>query len=123
MLARDVISTYQPVAIFFLIVVLLSVIANALPFLLTKTNYYKAKTSEYECGLPPVGINRRSTHVGFYSIATLFIIFDVEICMLFPWAIGIKYITPLAFKVGLIFIGLVGTSLVYEISKKAIRIY
>ncbi|AWD33033.1 NADH-quinone oxidoreductase subunit A [Candidatus Fokinia solitaria] len=123
MLAHDIILSYQPVAVFFLIVVLISTVANALPFLLTKTNYYKAKISEYECGLPPVGRNRRDTHIGFYSVATLFIIFDVEICMLFPLAIGIGHITPFAFKIGLFFVSLLGIGLIYEIFKEAIRIH
>ena len=78
---------YIPIIIFFLIAVLLPVALLGLSRLLHRRVFEREKLMPYECGVDPIGDARERFSVRFYIVAMLFLIFDVEVVFLFPWAV------------------------------------
>jgi NADH-quinone oxidoreductase subunit A len=64
------------------------------------------KLSPYECGINPVGSARERFSVKFYLIAMLFVIFDIEVVFLYPWAVAFKSLSLFGFIEMLIFLGI-----------------
>jgi NADH-quinone oxidoreductase subunit A len=62
------------------------------------------KLSTYECGFEPFEDARNTFDIKFYLIAILFLIFDIEVVFLFPWAVSLKYLGSLGFWVGIDFV-------------------
>lgn len=81
----------------------------------------KEKLSPYECGIRPVGTPRQRYGMQFYIIALLFILFDIEIVYLFPWAINLRALGGLGFTEMFIFVGILGLGLVYAWRKGALE--
>jgi NADH-quinone oxidoreductase subunit A len=82
----------------------------------------KDKASPYECGMRPIGSPRQRYSMKFYIVAILFILFDIEIVFLFPWAINLKALPPLlGFVEMFVFIGILGLGLVYAWRKGALE--
>jgi len=73
----------------------------------------EGKYLPYECGEVPEGSAWIRFNIRFYVIALIFIIFDVEVVFLFPWAVVFKELGPFAFIEGLIFIGILIVGLAY----------
>ena len=65
-----------------------------------------AKGEAYECGVPPSGEARGRTPIRFYLLAVLFVIFDVEVIFLFPWAVRFRGLGGLGFAAMLVFLGI-----------------
>jgi NADH-quinone oxidoreductase subunit A len=78
---------YIPIIIFFLIAVLLPVVLLFVSRLLHRRVFGREKLMPYECGIDPIGDARDRFSVRFYIVAMLFLVFDVEVVFLFPWAI------------------------------------
>ena len=83
-------SEYLPVLIVFGIAILMACVIPLLSWVLGPKNPTVSKLSTYECGLKPVGSARNRFSVKFYLIAILFIIFDIEIVFMYPWAVTFK---------------------------------
>ena len=73
----------------------------------------REKAQSYECGIEPTGENWSQMHIRYYLFAIIFVIFDVEVVFLFPWAVVFKAIGPFAFLEMLLFIGILLFGLVY----------
>lgn len=69
--------------------------------------FNKVKMSQYECGMTPVGDARQRFSVKFYLVAMLFILFDVETVLLFPWAIILKDLKMFGFWEMVVYLGIV----------------
>jgi NADH-quinone oxidoreductase subunit A len=86
-------ASYLPILLFIAVAAVLSGVFVGLPMLvsnLTGTNKpYADKLTEYECGFPAFESSRRQFDVRFYLIAILFIVFDLEVAFLFPWAVSL----------------------------------
>ena len=78
-----------------------------------KGKYSSEKYMPYECGENPVGSAWIQFNIRFYVIALIFIIFDVEIVFLLPWAVVFKRLGAFAFIEGLIFVGILAIGLAY----------
>src|SRR5205085_6899179 len=78
---------YIPIIIFFLIALALPVVLLTLSRLIHRRVYGREKLMPYECGIDPIGDAHERVSVRFYIIAILFLVFDVEVVFLFPWAI------------------------------------
>jgi NADH-quinone oxidoreductase subunit A len=87
-------SDYVPILIFAVVAVALSAIAVLAPVLLGPRRPTKVKLAPYESGKMPVGPARRRFPVQYYLYAVLFILFDIEIVFLFPWATVFRDLTP-----------------------------
>ena len=81
---------------------------------------YAEKLSPYECGFEPFDDARRRFDVRFYLVAILFIIFDLEVAFLFPWAVSLSDIGPLGFFSMVGFLGVLTVGFVYEWCKGAL---
>lgn len=79
------------------------------------------KLSSYECGFEPFGDSRMKFDVRFYLVAILFIIFDLEITFLFPWAVAFNTIGFFGFMSMSIFLGILTVGFVYEWRKGALE--
>ena len=80
-------ARYLPLLIHILVAGGLATAIVVLSWLIGQHKYNKAKMSQYECGMQPVGDARQRFTVKFYLVAMLFILFDVEAVFLYPWAI------------------------------------
>ena len=79
------------------------------------------KVSAYECGFDPFGAARQPFDVRFYLVAILFIIFDLEVAFLFPWAISLGDIGLFGFWSMVVFLGVLTIGFVYEWKKGALE--
>ena len=78
------------------------------------------KLSAYECGFEPFDDTRRRFDVRFYLVAILFIIFDLEVAFLFPWAVTLGQIGWLGFASMMGFLGVLTVGFIYEWRKGAL---
>ena len=83
-------------------------------------NPEKEKSSAYECGFPALGDTRRHSSIRFYLVAILFILFDLEIAFLFPWAIVLDTIGVFGFWSMMVFLGVLTVGFIYEWKKGAL---
>ena len=114
-------ANYLNVFIFFLIGAVLAVIIFAIPYLLTTKTIDRAKLTTYECGFNPFEDSRNEFDVKFYLVAILFIIFDLEIAFLFPWAVAFKDISMVGFWSMMVFLGVLTIGFAYEWKKGALE--
>ena len=114
-------SQYLPIVIFLGIALGLSTVILLVPFILAKSNPDREKLSQYECGFEGEGPARGEFNVQFYLVAILFIIFDLEIAFLFPWAVVLKDIGVFGFVSMMIFLSLLTVGFIYEWKKGALE--
>ena len=110
---------------FFIIVLLIIAIVLRLGFIVVNfwfspKNPNQEKLSDYECGFEPFSDSRMEFDVRFYLVAILFIIFDLEIAFLFPWAISLGNIGALGFWSMMIFLLILTVGFIYEWKKGAL---
>jgi NADH-quinone oxidoreductase subunit A len=80
-----------------------------------------AKNSPYESGFEAFGDARMKFDVRYYLVAILFILFDLEIAFLFPWAVALKEIGPVGFWAMMIFLAILVVGFIYEWKKGALE--
>lgn len=85
---------YMPILIYAVVAVTLSAIAVLVPALLGPRRPTDVKLSPYESGKLPIGPARRRFAIQYYLFAVLFILFDIEVIFLFPWATVFKDLSP-----------------------------
>ena len=116
----DFLSEYLSIIIFIFIALALSIGFVLINFALSPKNPDPEKLSAYECGFSPFSDSRIKFDVRFYLVAILFIIFDLEIAFLFPWAISLGNIGILGFCSMMIFLFILTVGFVYEWKKGAL---
>jgi NADH-quinone oxidoreductase subunit A len=112
---------YLPILIF---IGIAGVIATALvlvPLLVAPSNPDPEKLSAYECGFNAFGDARMKFDVRFYLVSILFIIFDLEVAFLFPWAITLGTTGAFAFWSMITFLGILTVGFIYEWKKGALE--
>ena len=112
---------YIPIIIFFLIALLLPVVLLTLSRLIHRRVYGREKLMPYECGIDPIGDARDRFSVRFYIVAMLFLVFDVEVVFLFPWAIIYDKLALFGLIEMLIFIGILVVGYYYAWRKGALE--
>ena len=112
---------YFPVLVFILIGCLCGVVPITIGSLLGPKNPTVAKLLPYECGFNPFENARMKFDVRFYLVAILFIIFDLEIVYLFPWAVTLNKIGHAGFYAMGIFLLLLLVGFIYEWKKGALE--
>lgn len=117
----DLLLEYLPIAIFFSIASVLSLVIITLPRLLSPKKYNKAKLDSYECGFETFGDARSKFDVRFYLVAILFIIFDLEVTFLIPWAITLGKIGKFGFFSMMFFLFILTIGFIYEWKKGALE--
>lgn len=89
--------------------------------ILVKGTKNKAKGEPYECGVPTVGKSWVQFHVGYYLFALIFLIFDVELVFLYPWAVVVKQMGWIAFVDIVIFLFILFLGFLYAHKKGALK--
>ena len=120
MASPEFLFDYLPILIFIVIASGFAFLAMAASFLLGKQNPDPEKNSAYECGFPAFDDARNKFDVRFYLVAILFIIFDLEIAFLFPWAVSLGDIGMLGFWSMMFFLGVLTVGFIYEWKKGAL---
>ena len=116
----EFLKDYLPIILFLFISFILSFSFIVINFAFSPKNPDPEKLSTYECGFEPFEDSRMEFDVRFYLVAILFIIFDLEIAFLFPWAISLGNIGLLGFISMMIFLFILTVGFVYEWKKGAL---
>ena len=116
----DFLKDYLTIILFLIISLGLSIAFVVINFILSPKKPDPEKLSAYECGFEPFNDSRMEFDVRFYLVAILFIIFDLEIAFLFPWAISLGNLGPLGFWSMMIFLFVLTIGFVYEWKKGAL---
>lgn len=114
-------AEYLPILIFLGIAVALSVVMVGASYLAGVSRPDPEKLSAFECGFEPFQDARRQFDVRFYLVAILFIIFDLEVAFLFPWAITLGQIGAFGFWSMMVFLGVLTVGFAYEWKKGALE--
>lgn len=114
-------EAYFSILVFLAIALGLSLVLVVIPFILGKQKPDAEKLSPYECGFEPFSDARGKFDVQFYLVAILFIIFDLEIAFLFPWAISLGEIGEFGFWSMVVFLGVLTIGFIYEWKKGALE--
>jgi NADH-quinone oxidoreductase subunit A len=114
-------ENYAPILIFLVIAGGLGVVLLGLGFAITRAQKNPAKLAPYECGFEAFEDTRMRFDVRYYLVAILFIIFDLEIAFLFPWAVSLKEIGLFGLGAMGIFLALLVVGFVYEWRKGALE--
>jgi NADH-quinone oxidoreductase subunit A len=114
-------SDYLSIILFLFVALSLSIGFIAINFLASPSNPDPEKLSAYECGFEAFDDSRMEFDVRFYLVAILFIIFDLEIAFLFPWAISLGNIGALGFWSMMFFLGVLTIGFIYEWKKGALE--
>ena len=117
----DFLKDYLPIIIFLIIALGLSCAFVVVNFILSPKKPDPEKLSAYECGFEPFDDSRMEFDVRFYLVAILFIIFDLEIAFLFPWAISLGGIGATGFWSMMFFLGVLTIGFIYEWKKGALE--
>ena len=104
---------YLPILIYIAIAIAFACFAILASFLLGQRKPTAAKQSPYECGVTTVGPTYRRIPIKYYIIAMLFLIFDIEVVFLYPWAVVFKEFKVFAFVSMAVFIGILLIAYVY----------
>ncbi|NBX55836.1 MAG: NADH-quinone oxidoreductase subunit A [Betaproteobacteria bacterium] len=113
-------EVYLPVLLFILVGLAIGVAPQAIGFFLGPRRPNEAKNSPYECGFEAFEDARMKFDVRYYLVAILFILFDLEIAFLFPWAVALKEIGPVGFWAMMIFLAILVVGFAYEWKKGAL---
>jgi NADH-quinone oxidoreductase subunit A len=112
---------YGPILLLLIICTILSAIIFFLSFFISSQKPDNEKTSAYECGFDPFDDARGKFDIRFYLVAILFIIFDLEISFLFPWALSLSDIDLFSFVTMSIFLAVLTIGFIYEWRKGALE--
>ena len=112
---------YLPILIFIGLAIVLGGALIVIPLVIAPSKPDPEKLSAYECGFPAFGDSRMKFDVRFYLVAILFIIFDLEVSFLFPWAVAFRKIGAFGFWSMMLFLGVLTVGFIYEWKKGALE--
>jgi NADH-quinone oxidoreductase subunit A len=121
MSSLSLLREYLPILIFLGVAIFMGIAAVGLSLIAGKQNPDTEKLSPYECGFEPFEDARSKFDVRFYLVAILFIIFDLEVAFLFPWAVTLGDIGMFGFWSMVLFLGILTIGFVYEWKKGALE--
>ncbi|WP_193141774.1 MULTISPECIES: NADH-quinone oxidoreductase subunit A [unclassified Meridianimarinicoccus] len=117
----ELLREYLPILVFLGIAVALGLVLILAAALLAVQNPDPEKVSAYECGFNAFDDARMKFDVRFYLVAILFIIFDLEVAFLFPWAVAFKDISMVGFWSMIVFLAVLTIGFAYEWKKGALE--
>ena len=113
-------ARYLPLLMQIAVAGILAVAMVLLSYFIGQHKFNRAKMSQYECGMQPVGDAQQRFTVKYYLVAMLFILFDIEAVFLYPWAIILKDLKMFGFWEMLVYIGIVLCGYWYIVKKGVI---
>jgi NADH-quinone oxidoreductase subunit A len=114
-------ENYFPILLFIVIGLAVGVVPMALGWLFGPNRPDSEKLSPYECGFEAFEDARMKFDVRYYLVAILFILFDLEIAFLFPWAVVLNEIGLFVFVAMMVFLGILVVGFIYEWMKGALE--
>lgn len=120
MINTNIANSYLPILLLMGIAFSLGAIIVALPYFTAKKQAYSAKNSQYECGFRSFDSRRKNFDVRFYLISILFVVFDIEIALLFPWASNAKGLGIQGLASVMVFLMVLAVGFIYEWKKGAL---
>jgi NADH:ubiquinone oxidoreductase subunit 3 (subunit A) len=111
---------YLGIFLYFVIALFLAIVISGLSFLFATQKGDPEKISPYECGFDPFDDARSRFDIQFYLVAILFIIFDLEVTFLFPWALTLNRVDLFGFWSMMIFLIVLTIGFIYEWRKGAL---
>ena len=120
-MAESLLADYLPLAVFIGVSLVIGLALLIAPFAVAYKNPDPEKLSAYECGFNPFADARMKFDVRFYLVAILFIIFDLEVAFLFPWAVAFREVGWLGFWSMMTFLGVLTVGFCYEWKKGALE--
>ena len=111
---------YLPVLLFILVGLAVGVAPQVIGYILGPNRPDPAKNSPYECGFEAFEDARMKFDVRYYLVAILFILFDLEVAFLVPWAVAMSDVGRLGFWAMMIFLGVLVVGLIFEWKKGAL---
>jgi NADH-quinone oxidoreductase subunit A len=118
---NPLLQTYLPLVIFIGIAFFIGFALLVVPFLIAPQKPDPEKVSAYECGFPAFDDSRMKFDVRFYLVSLLFIIFDLEVAFLFPWAVAFKEVGAFGFWSMMVFLAILTIGFIYEWRKGALE--
>ena len=118
---EQLLSEYLPIVIFLGLAAVISIALLIVPFVIAPSNPDPEKLSAYECGFDAFDDSRMRFDVKFYLVAILFIIFDLEVAFLFPWAVSLGEVGLFGFWSMMVFLGVLTIGFIYEWKKGALE--
>eukprot|EP00439_Symbiodinium_sp_Y106_P089241 s1_g1777.t1 len=118
---EQLLSEYLPIVIFLGLSAVISIALLIVPFVIAPSNPDPEKLSAYECGFEAFDDSRMRFDVKFYLVAILFIIFDLEVAFLFPWAVSLGDVGLFGFWSMMVFLGVLTVGFIYEWKKGALE--
>jgi NADH-quinone oxidoreductase subunit A len=118
---QDLLKDYLPVVIFMAVAAAIALALMASAFIIAVRKPDPEKLSAYECGFNAFDDARMKFDVRFYLVSILFIIFDLEVAFLFPWAISLKEVGVYGFWSMMVFLAVLTVGFVYEWRKGALE--
>ena len=115
-----VLFEYFPILVFMGIAAVIALAMVGGSLLAARQKPYAEKLSAYECGFEAFDDARRRFDVRFYLVAILFIIFDLEVAFLFPWAVSLGDVSVFGFWSMVAFLGVLTVGFIYEWRKGAL---
>jgi len=112
---------YLPLVVFIGLSLVIGMALLVIPFLVAYSKPDAEKLSAYECGFNAFDDARMKFDVRFYLVSILFIIFDLEVAFLFPWAVAFKSVGLFGFWSMMLFLGVLTIGFVYEWKKGALE--
>ncbi|MEJ2631942.1 MAG: NADH-quinone oxidoreductase subunit A [Acidihalobacter sp.] len=114
-------ENYLPILVFVLVGLIVGVAPLAMGMLLGPRRPDPAKDAPYECGFEAFEDSRMKFDVRYYLVAILFIVFDLEIAFLFPWAVALGHIGLFGLLAMAVFLGVLVVGFIYEWKKGALE--
>jgi NADH-quinone oxidoreductase subunit A len=118
---NDLLLQYLPILIFLGIAIGLAAVILLASLIMVNQKPDAEKLSAYECGFPAFEDARIKFDVRFYLVAILFIIFDLEVAFLFPWAVSLGTIGMFGFWSMVLFLGILTVGFIYEWKQGALE--
>ncbi|HKK03753.1 MAG TPA: NADH-quinone oxidoreductase subunit A [Gammaproteobacteria bacterium] len=114
-------ENYLPILVFLCVALVLGGLLLSLGFILGPRRPDQEKTSPYECGFEAFEDSRMKFDVRYYLVAILFIIFDLEIAFLFPWAVSLDAVGGFGMLAMAVFLAILVVGFIYEWKKGALE--
>lgn len=118
---QDLLKEYMPIVVFIGVSGFIGLALLVAPFIVAFQRPDPEKLSAYECGFNAFDDARMKFDVRFYLVSILFIIFDLEVAFLFPWAVAFKSVGAFGFWSMIVFLAVLTIGFVYEWKKGALE--
>ena len=114
-------ETYYPILFLFVVAVVLAVMFTVLSVIIGRRTKLGKKNQPYECGMEPVGTTKEPVRVKFFLVAISFILFDIEVIFLLPWAVVSRDLGVAGFAAIVVFVLVILVGWIYELGRGALK--